>query len=125
MDSSAGLFSEDDIAPALLQFMIAATPNQDVINDILGNYEEYLEGLDIAPQLDGFAPTDDESLTFYVYNVPDTVNPVKGTLAYVQVPNKRGDGTDLNLVYKVSHCRTLSFSHFDHLLFTVRSRDAG
>ena len=35
----------------------------------------------------------------YLHGVPDTVNPVKARLAYVQVPN--GEKTELSLVWKV------------------------
>ncbi|KAG5219773.1 Fungalysin/Thermolysin Extracellular metalloproteinase [Salix suchowensis] len=38
--------------------------------------------------------------TLFKTNVPDTVNPVKARLAYVQVPNKASDSTELNLVWK-------------------------
>ena len=41
----------------------------------------------------------DHPPSFTVENVPDAVNPVKGRLAFVQVPT--GDTTTLQLVWKV------------------------
>ncbi|THV02027.1 hypothetical protein K435DRAFT_654195 [Dendrothele bispora CBS 962.96] len=87
-----------DLRPALLQFMIAATPKSNVVNDILGNYDEHLNKMSITGS-HHFAPTDDPAHLF-VDNVPDTVNPVKAHLAYVQVPTEDGRSTELQLVWK-------------------------
>jgi len=89
-----------DFRPALLQFMIAATPKDEVVSDILDNYDAHLNGMVETPTHD-FAPSG-ESIEFLVDNVPDTVNPVKARMAYIQVPNKEGDATHLTLVWKVS-----------------------
>ncbi|KAF5347213.1 hypothetical protein D9758_011045 [Tetrapyrgos nigripes] len=75
-----------DLRPALLQFMIAATPNTEVADGILGKYDEHLEKMTVSSS-PHFAPTDAINHMF-VDNVPDTVNPVKAHLAYVQVPAK-------------------------------------
>ncbi|RDB21981.1 Extracellular metalloproteinase MEP [Hypsizygus marmoreus] len=91
----------DDIAdfrPALLQFMVAATPNDEVVNDILGNFEEHVNKMVVTPS-DHFAPSGD-SIEFTVGRVPDTVSPVKVKMAYIQVPSKKGDVMHLNLVWK-------------------------
>lgn len=93
----------DDIAdfrPALLQFMIAATPKGEVVNDILSNYDSYINEMTGTPT-SHFASSSD-SIEFLVDSVPDTVNPVKAKMAYIQVPNKKGDATHLNLVWKAS-----------------------
>lgn len=87
-----------DFRPALLQFMIAATPKDEVVSDILDNYHAHLNAMVETPTHD-FAPSG-ESIEFSVDNVPDTVNPVKARMAYVQVPNKEGDATHLTLVWK-------------------------
>ena len=43
----------------------------------------------------------EHSVEFTVDNVPDTINPVKAKLAYIQVPSQGGQSTDLHLVWKV------------------------
>nr|GAT56412.1 elastinolytic metalloproteinase Mep [Mycena chlorophos] len=86
-----------DLRSALLQFMVAATPSDHVANDILGNYDAHLSNM-VEYVENHFAPSE-ESTHILVHNVPDTVNPVKATLAYVQVPTK-DDSVRLNLVWK-------------------------
>lgn len=87
-----------DLRPALLQFMAIATPKEGVAQDIHNNYDSLLENMSVwSPST--FAPSDDD-MTFFVNNVPDTVNPVKAKLAYIQVPNKDETATVLNLVWK-------------------------
>lgn len=95
-------FTSDDVTdfrPALLQFMVAATPNDDVVNSILGNFDAHVDKMVIVDNSD-FAPSG-ETIEFLVDRVPDTVNPVKAKMAYIQVPSKKGDATHLNLVWKV------------------------
>ncbi|KAL0566263.1 hypothetical protein V5O48_015751 [Marasmius crinis-equi] len=88
-----------DPRAALLQFMIAATPKSEVVNDILGNYESHLEKMTFS-DLSHLAPVDEPSY-LHIQGAPDTVNPVKAHLAYVQVPSKDGQSVDLNLVWKM------------------------
>ncbi|KAG6885176.1 hypothetical protein C0993_005260 [Termitomyces sp. T159_Od127] len=79
--------SQADIADfrhALLQFMVAATPNDDVVEDILANFDKHLNDMLIEAPTGHFAPTS-PSANVLVSNVPDTVNPVKARLAYIQV----------------------------------------
>ncbi|KAF9466805.1 Fungalysin metallopeptidase-domain-containing protein [Collybia nuda] len=93
--------SSDDVAdfrPALLQFMVAATPNDEVVNSILGNFDAHVDKMVIQDHSD-FAPSG-ETIEFLVDRVPDAVNPVKARMAYIQVPNKKGDSMHLNLVWK-------------------------
>jgi extracellular elastinolytic metalloproteinase len=85
-----------DSKKALLQFMIAATPNDQVLQDILGRYDEHLANMTSSFEVSLVG--DHQSMTEHIDNVPDTVNPVKTKLAYVQVP--KGDKTVLNLVWK-------------------------
>jgi extracellular elastinolytic metalloproteinase len=104
---SASSTSEDvtDFRPALLQFMVAATPNDEVVNSILGNFDAHIDKMNISPTSD-FAPSG-ETIEFMVDQVPDAVNPVKAKMAYIQVPSKKGDTTHLNLVWKVCQLRLL------------------
>ncbi|KAG7085619.1 hypothetical protein E1B28_003168 [Marasmius oreades] len=87
-----------DPRSALLQFMVAATPNHKAVNDILGNYEQYLDKMTLS-DLSHLVPVDEPS-TLFIQEVPESVNPVKAHLAYVQVPSKDGQSVDLNLVWK-------------------------
>lgn len=89
-----------DFRPALLQFMLAATPNRELVKDITENYQQHIDKMDVSDE-SHFAPGDESSqIQFKVDNVPDAVNPVKARLAYVQVPNEAGDATELQLVWK-------------------------
>jgi len=88
-----------DFRPALLQFMVAATPNDEVVQDILGNFDKHMNQMTVEAPTGHFAPTD-ESAELLVGNVPDAVSPVKARLAYIQVPNAQGDGTRLAAVWK-------------------------
>lgn len=87
-----------DMRPALLQFMVAATPKADVVNDILGNYDEHLNKLSVSG-VNHFTPEGEQTYLF-VDNVPDTVNPVKANIAYIQIPSKDGS-VELVTVWKV------------------------
>ncbi|KAJ7641472.1 Fungalysin metallopeptidase-domain-containing protein [Roridomyces roridus] len=89
---------DNGLRSALLQFMVSATPNDDVVNDILGNFDAYMDKMVEYSAADHFAPSD-EPAPYMVHNVPDTVNPVKAKLAYVQVPTK-DDSVRLSLVWK-------------------------
>ncbi|KAF9026946.1 hypothetical protein BDZ89DRAFT_1067276 [Hymenopellis radicata] len=87
-----------DVRPALLQFMLAATPNDLMVNDILANYDEYLAKMTVTPEHHLTNP--DEPVLMHVDKVPDAVNPVRSSLGYIQVPSKDGLSTDLNLVWR-------------------------
>ncbi|KAJ7675469.1 Fungalysin metallopeptidase-domain-containing protein [Mycena rosella] len=88
-----------ELRAALLQFMIAATPSDHVVNDILSNYDSHLSKMVEYSESNHFAPSD-EMPYMMVENVPDAVNPVKAKLAYVQVPGKDDDSVHLSLVWK-------------------------
>jgi len=105
-DLPSHLNSEDmaDFRPALLKFMATATPKSEVASDILKNFNKHMENMSITP-VTHFAPSSGEQrIEFTVDQVPDAINPVKAKLAYIQVPNKAGDNTELHLVWKVSTC---------------------
>lgn len=98
---ASGLINTSDPAdfrPALLQFMIAATPKDDVVTDILKNFDAHIKKMSLSQE---FAPSED-GIQFWVDNVPDAVAPVKAKMAYVQMPNKEGK-MELNLVWKVRY----------------------
>ncbi|KAG6890177.1 hypothetical protein C0995_010882 [Termitomyces sp. Mi166 len=88
-----------DFRHALLQFMVAATPKDNVVEDILSNFDKHLNDMVIEAPTDHFAPTSGAA-DLLVSNVPDTINPVKARLAYVQVPSKDGEGTHLAVVWR-------------------------
>ena len=93
--ASAEDAASGDVTRALLQFMIAATPSEDMSAEMLANTAKYLSGMRVTFE---HHLTGEHAPTFTVENVPDAVNPVKGRLAFVQVPN--GDETALSLVWK-------------------------
>ena len=103
MDFSEHMNADDmsDFRPALLQFMATATPNPAVAGDILNRFTYYKDAMRVSPT-SHFAPSHGEhAIEFTVDNVPDAVNPVKAKLAYIQVPGKDGENTELHLVWKV------------------------
>ncbi|KAK0502306.1 Fungalysin metallopeptidase-domain-containing protein [Armillaria luteobubalina] len=73
-------------------------PDDKMVNDMLANYDEYLARMSVS-QEDHFVNAY-ESVVMSIDNVPDTVNPVRSSLTYIQVPNKKGDSTDLNLAWR-------------------------
>jgi len=82
---------------ALMQLMIAVTPNLDLAENMLENYGQYASKMELYANHD-LAGTHG-STAFVVTNVPDAVAPVKARIAFVQVPNKAGE-TELQLVWK-------------------------
>lgn len=89
---------ESDHRHALLQFMLAATPNSAVIQDIQQNFDKKAAGMSThyEPHLVG----DHSTMVAIVHDVPDTVNPVKVKQVYIQV---LGDGTtELHPAWQVS-----------------------
>ena len=97
-------FDEEDISdcrPALLKFMATATPDSRVASDILNHFSHHKDAMTVTPINYFTSSTSEHSLEFTVDNVPDTVDPVKAKLAYIQVPSQDGESTDLHLVWKV------------------------
>ena len=88
-----------DPRSALLQFMVAATPNDAVVADILNNHDQIIAGMTswFEPHLIG---NDDAVLVEMINNVPDTVAPVKTKPVYIQLPD--GDKTMLMQAWRVS-----------------------
>ena len=107
-----------DVTRALLQFMLAATPKESLSAEIMENPGKFLPDMHVTFEhhLAGDHPP-----SFTVENVPDAVNPVKGRLAFVQVP--QGDSTSLQLVWKVCLCCSFLFRTMIDVC-SVRGRDA-
>lgn len=77
--------------------MIAATPNADMVPEILSKYDHYIDRM--SSYMDShFVGGETHVPIEFIDNVPETVNPVRARLAYVQVPD--GDSTHLDLVWK-------------------------
>lgn len=87
-----------DFRPALLQFMIAATPKEHLADDIQANFGKYMKNMRISDV--SHLASVGSPVEFLVDNVPDTVNPVKVKLAYIQIPNKDEITSSLHLVWK-------------------------
>ena len=90
-----------DCRPVLLKFMATATPDSRVASDILNHFSHHKDTMTVTPANYFTSSTGEHSIEFTVDNVPDTVNPVKSKLAYIQVPSQDGKSTDLHLVWKV------------------------
>ena len=88
-----------DPRKALLHFMAVATPHQHVVDDIANRYPEIIDSM--SSTVETHLVGDHAVLVELIDNVPDTVNPVKAKLAYVQVPDIEGESTVLRLVWRV------------------------
>lgn len=84
---------------ALLQFMVAATPNDAVVTRILNNHDQIIEGMTswLEPHLVG---DNNAVLVELIENVPDAISPVKAKPVYIQLPD--GDKTMLIQAWRVS-----------------------
>lgn len=116
-----------DCRPALLKFMATATPDSRVASDILNHFSHHKDAMTVTPV--NYFTSATGSVEFTVDNVPDTVNPVKAKLAYIQVPSQDGESTDLHLVWKVRGFPFYLYHphfhlHFYNCKFVVRSGDA-
>ena len=100
--ADAGKFSFGDdesfSEQALLQFMIAATPNSGLAQSMVENPSSFLEKMRITPVHD--FSSDNAMPSLLIDNVPDAVAPVKAKMAFVQVPSS--ESTTLQPVWKVS-----------------------
>ena len=94
-------------AEAALRFMLAATPNEEVQADIMLRYKQHVENIS-STFVDHYLGGSHTQRYEMLHGVPDTVNPVKAHVAYVQVPD--GDKTALSLVWKV--CSLLAHVFF-------------
>ncbi|KZT65702.1 hypothetical protein DAEQUDRAFT_716139 [Daedalea quercina L-15889] len=85
-----------DPTRALLQFMIAATPNKTLAEELMADPAAHLEKMESTWEthfVGGHA-----TVSALVTNVPDTVSPVKVKAAFIQVPN--GEEMSLELVWR-------------------------
>ena len=107
-----GFVRPDDLVDprnALLQFMIAATPNEAVVTDILSNHDQIIEDMSywFEPH---FISDDNAVLLEMIDNVPDAVSPVKARPVYIQLPD--GDKTMLVQAWRVSTPNFISSTSF-------------
>jgi extracellular elastinolytic metalloproteinase len=96
--SSSAIHDVEDFSnkPALLAFMMHATPSESVASDINDNFFSHIDKMYSAFESSFVG---DHSVTVeHIHNVPDTVRPVKARAAYIQVPE--GDKTVLQPVWK-------------------------
>jgi extracellular elastinolytic metalloproteinase len=97
-----GITELDDVSDprnALLQFMVAATPNQAVLTEILDKHDEIRENM-ISWFEHHLIGDDYGTLIEMIDNVPDAVSPVKAKPVYIQLPD--GDKTMLMQAWRVS-----------------------
>jgi extracellular elastinolytic metalloproteinase len=97
-----GFVKPNDVADprnALLQFMVAATPNDAVVADILSNHDQISENMTSWFEAH-FIGDDYATLVEMIDNVPDAVSPVKAKPVYIQLPE--GDKTMLTQAWRVS-----------------------
>ncbi len=104
-----------DPRSALLQFMIAATPNDAVVATILNNHDEIISDMTswFEPHLVG---GNNAVLVEMIDKVPDAVSPVKAKPVYIQLPD--GDKTMLIQAWRVSKPNFILWRGTD--LFLVR-----
>jgi extracellular elastinolytic metalloproteinase len=84
-----GLTKSDDVADpreALLQFMVAATPHDALVAEILDKHDEIRENM-ISWFESHFIGDDLGILVEMIDNVPDAVSPVKAKPVYIQLPD--------------------------------------
>jgi len=101
-NDNAGHFGDPRVP--LLHFMAAATPNEHVVRDIAARFHEHVNGIS-SSFVTSFVGSHEIQVEL-LYDVPDTVSPVKAKMAYVQVPE--GKSTVLQLVWRV---RSFAFIH--------------
>ncbi|KAH8109067.1 Fungalysin metallopeptidase-domain-containing protein [Phellopilus nigrolimitatus] len=120
--SSRSLGELGSARDAALVFMMAATPNSVLQEDILQRYDDYLNGVTSTFEAE-FNPESGSRTVETLFNVPDTVNPVKAHHAYVQIPD--GDKTALTLVWKLevemqdNWYEAAVTAHYPHKLVSV------
>ena len=88
-----------DPRDALLQFMVAATPHDAVVTEILDKHDQIRENM--ISWFEHHLVGDDHGIVLeMIDNVPDTVSPVKAKPVYIQLPD--GDKTMLMQAWRVS-----------------------
>ena len=107
-----GYAEEDDVADprnALLQFMVAATPHDAVVEEILDKHDQIRENMTSWFE-SHFIGDDYGILVEMIDNVPDTVSPVTAKPVYIQLPD--GDKTMLTQAWRVSVPNSISSMSF-------------
>ena len=98
-----------DPRDALLQFMVAATPHDAVVTEILDKHEQIRENM--VSWFESHVIGDDYGiLVEMIDNVPDTISPVKAKPVYIQLPD--GDKSMLMQAWRVSLPNSISYMSF-------------
>jgi len=88
-------------ARAALSFMIAATPDSNLSDDIVANFDAHLAGISSTTETHFVGDSEGSpSYVEFLHNVPGTVGPVRARPAYVQTP-ENDCHTKLALVWKL------------------------
>ena len=98
-----------DPRDALLQFMVAATPHDTVVAEILDKHEQIRENM-VSWFESHFIGDDYGILVEMIDNVPDAISPVKAKPVYIQLPD--GDKSMLTQAWRVSESNSSSSMHF-------------
>jgi extracellular elastinolytic metalloproteinase len=98
-----------DPRDALLQFMVAATPHDTVVAEILDKHDQIRENM--ISWFESHVIGDDYGiLVEMIDNVPDAVSPVKAKPVYIQLPD--GDKTMLMQAWRVRVPNSISSMSF-------------
>lgn len=98
-----------DPRDALLQFMVAATPHDAVVAEILDKHDQIRENM-ISWFDSHFIGDEYGVLVEMIDNVPDAVSPVKAKPVYIQLPD--GDKSMLMQAWRVSVPNSISAMSF-------------
>ena len=109
---------DPDPRAAILQFMIAATSDEVLLQDIQDFPLDYINDM-TSTMVTSFVGHN-VVMHELIDNVPDTVNPVKSELAYVQVPD--GESTVLKLIWRVRNIHSRSPHSQARFSFSLKSR---
>lgn len=85
---------------AVLQFMVAATPDDALSTSIMNDPTPFLDKMSLHMHHNLHSESGAGGANLEIEGVPGTIDKVKGRLAWVQVPNNKGK-TSLELVWKV------------------------
>jgi extracellular elastinolytic metalloproteinase len=103
--------SDDLVDPrdALLQFMVAATPDNAVVAEILDKHDQIRENM-VSWFESHFIGDDYGVLVEMIDNVPDAVSPVKAKPVYIQLPD--GEKSMLVQAWRVGVLNSISSMRF-------------
>jgi extracellular elastinolytic metalloproteinase len=111
--AQTGFTKSDDVADprdALLQFMVAATPDDSIVADILDKHDQIRENM-VSWFESHFIGDDYGVLVEMIVNVPDAISPVKAKPVYIQLPYG-DDKSVLMQAWRVSLPNSIASMHF-------------